>query len=87
MPSQPGFRFSSGPPLRRVLLIDGEMPAAALQERLAIIVKGAGKAGSPDMLKILSGDLIEEGGIGNLASPEVQAELDPWLDEVAMLLL
>jgi putative DNA primase/helicase len=76
------------PKPRRVLLIDGEMPAAALQERLANIVKGTeGVEAAPDMLKILAGDLIEEGGIGNLASPAVQAELDPWLDGIDLLVL
>jgi putative DNA primase/helicase len=73
---------------RRVLLIDGEMPAAALQERLANIVAGTTNAeAKPDALKILAGDLIEEGGIGNLSSPEVQAELDPWLADTDLLIL
>jgi putative DNA primase/helicase len=73
---------------RRVLLIDGEMPAIALQERLASIV-----AASPNIefdpfnIKILSGDLIEAGGIGNLASTEVQAELDQWLEGIDLLVL
>lgn len=78
----------TAPRARRVLLIDGEMPAAALQERLASIV-----AGAPDVqfdatgIKILAGDLIEAGGIGNLASRDVQAELDQWLDGVDLLVL
>jgi putative DNA primase/helicase len=73
---------------RRTLLIDGEMPAAALQERLASIV-----AGSPTVIfdplniKIIAGDLVEGAGIGNLASPEVQAELDQWLDDIDLLVL
>ena len=68
---------------RRVLLIDGEMPAAALQERLIPIAAET----KPEGLKILAGDLLEEGGIGNLASPEVQAELDPWLSDIDLLIL
>jgi hypothetical protein len=75
------------PQPRRVLLIDGEMPAAALQERLASIVTGANVEAGEDMLRILAGDLIEEGGVGNLASPEVQAELDPHLGGVDLLIL
>jgi putative DNA primase/helicase len=76
------------PKPRRVLLIDGEMPAAALQERLASIVAGSPNATvDPDYIKILAGDLIEEGGIGNLASPDVQAELEPWLEGVEFLVL
>jgi putative DNA primase/helicase len=76
------------PKPRRVLLIDGEMPAAALQERLAGIVAGNPQAVvDSDCIKILAGDLIEEGGIGNLASPEVQAELEPWLEGIELLVL
>jgi putative DNA primase/helicase len=73
---------------RRVLLIDGEMPAAALQERLASIVAAEPDAEfDPANIKILAGDLIEAGGIGNLASADVQAELDRWLDGVDLLVL
>jgi putative DNA primase/helicase len=76
------------PKPRRVLLIDGEMPAAALQERLANIVAGVAEAeANPDALKILAGDLIEEGGIGHLSDPKVQAELDPWLADIDLLIL
>jgi putative DNA primase/helicase len=54
----------------------------------ANIVAGITEAeANPDALKILAGDLIEEGGIGNLSSPEIQAELDPWLDETDLLIL
>lgn len=78
------------PKPRRVLLIDGEMPAAALQERLASVVVGATESGAglkDDMLRVLAGDLIEEVGIGNLASPDVQTELDPHLKDVELLIL
>ena len=76
------------PKPRRVLLIDGEMPAAALQERLASIVASApGIQLDPDNIKILAGDLIEAGGIGNLASSDVQAEIDRWLDGIDVFAL
>lgn len=55
------------------------MPAAALQERLAEVVKGAAAEPADNMLEIICGDLIEERGIGNLADPKIQAELDPHL--------
>ena len=71
---------------RKVLLCDGEMPAIDLRERFAQIVGGAGVEPDASMLKILSADLIDL-GIGNLASPEVQAELDPWLVDVELLVL
>ena len=82
-----GFLKWKAPKPRRVLLIDGEMPASALQERLANIVAGTVTEADPDGLKILAGDLIEEGGIGNLASPEIQVELDPWLADTDLLIL
>lgn len=76
------------PKPRRVLLIDGEMPAAALQERLASIVASRPEAQlDPQNIQILAGDLIEAGGIGNLASPDVQAEIDPWLNGIDVLVL
>jgi putative DNA primase/helicase len=78
----------SAPKARRVLLIDGEMPASALQERIAGVVAGVENAeATPEALQIIPGDLIEEGGIGNLASPEAQAELDRWLAGVDLLIL
>jgi len=80
-------RWNAAKP-RRVLLIDGEMPAALLQERLANIVAGVTSIeASDDALRILAGDLIEEGGIGNLASPVVQSELDQWLIGTDLLIL
>ncbi|MBV9529815.1 MAG: AAA family ATPase, partial [Bradyrhizobium sp.] len=77
----------TAPRPRRVLLIDGELPAAALQERLASIAAGAPVQFDPVGIKILAGDLIEAGGIGNLATREVQAELDRWLDGIDLLVL
>jgi hypothetical protein len=64
------------------------MPAATLQKRFANIVASAPDINlDRDNLKILSADLIETGGIGNLASHDVQSELDQWLDGVALLIL
>ena len=75
------------PKLRRVLLIDGEMPAIALRERLEQIAHGNTDKVAPGMLKIIAGDLIEEGGVGNLADPKVQAEVEQFLDGVELLIL
>src|SRR5207247_9796577 len=63
-----------------LLLVDGEMAAAELQKRLATIVAGADVEPEANMIHILAADIID-GGIGNLASPRVQAELDPALNE------
>jgi AAA domain/Homeodomain-like domain len=75
------------PKPRRVLLVDGEMPAAALRDRLAGIVASAQQEAALDAMRVIAGDLIEEGGIGNLADPAVQAELDKYLDGVDLLIL
>jgi len=57
-------------------------------ERLANIVASAPDINlDSDNLKILSADLIETGGIGNLASRDVQNDLDQWLDGVDLLIL
>src|SRR5262245_31518561 len=63
------------------------MPAAALRDRLAGIVASAQQEAALDAMRVIAGDLIEEGGIGNLADPAVQAELDKYLDGVDLLIL
>jgi len=72
---------------RRVLLVDGEMPAVALQERLAAIVSSSEVEPAADAIKIIAGDLIEDGGVGNLAQHKVQEEMEPYLDGVDLLIL
>jgi replicative DNA helicase len=77
----------TAPKPRRVLLVDGEMPAASLQERLASMMSSMGLDFDAGNLKILAADLIDAGGVGNLASPEAQTELDQWLEGVDLLIL
>ena len=74
------------PKPRRVLHCDGEMAAVDLRQRFAQVMDATGVKPEPGMLKILTADLIEL-GIGNLASPKIQAELEPWLDGVELLVL
>jgi putative DNA primase/helicase len=71
---------------RKVLLVDGEMPAAALQERFSWHALGT-NADPGDNLKILCGDLIEIGGVGNVGDPKVQAELEQHLAGIDVLIL
>jgi putative DNA primase/helicase len=77
----------SAPKPRRVLLVDGEMPAAALRERLEQITAGAALKPGATMLQVLAGDLIEDGGVGNLSDPRLQAEFEPLLEGVELLIL
>ena len=71
---------------RKVLHVDGEMPATDLRERFERIMAGSTVKPAKGMLNVLTADLIDL-GIGNLASPKVQAELDPWLEGVSYLTL
>jgi putative DNA primase/helicase len=83
-----GGRFLkwSAPGARRVLIVDGEMPASELQERLRWTVGGSNQKPHSSMLKMLSSDLIDD-GIGNLAAYKVQAAFDPYLVDVGLLIL
>jgi putative DNA primase/helicase len=76
----------TAPKPRRVLHCDGEMAAVELRQRFAQEMESTKIKPGPEMLNILTADLIEF-GIGNLASPKVQEELDPWLDGVELLVL
>jgi putative DNA primase/helicase len=62
------------------------MPAADLRKRFEQIMSGAALQPHPGMLNILAADLLEL-GIGNLACPRIQAELDRWLEGVELLVL
>jgi putative DNA primase/helicase len=58
------------PKSRRVLLIDGEMPLIALQQRLAsIALSSATEPPSPDYIRIIAADYQDE-GIPDLATSE-----------------
>lgn len=66
---------------RRVLYVDGEMPAGDMQERL----RAAGSA--PDNLRFLLADM-QEGPMPDLGQPEGQAALEQsWADEPPELLV
>lgn len=61
-----------------VLYLDGEMPAAALQERLARIVQSAEKEAQPEMLRIVTPDM-QDGAMPDLATSEGQAQINAIL--------
>lgn len=71
----------------RVLLIDGEMPLRAQQERLAALAAGSEhEPPSPDYLKIITPDL-QPGAMPNLATHEGQQAIEPYLDGVALVII
>jgi putative DNA primase/helicase len=81
------FLLWTAPKPRRVLLLDGEMPLVTLQERLACIVAAAPEQPpSADYLKILAADYQAE-GMPDLATPEGQAEIEPFLEGIDLVIL
>ncbi|TLS68638.1 RNA polymerase subunit sigma-70 [Mariprofundus erugo] len=70
---------------RGVLILDGEMPAITLQERLAAIIdKTALEPAAP--LRIITPD-FQEMGMPNLADPEGQLEIDRHLNGVDLIIV
>ncbi len=59
------------PAPRRVLFIDGEMPAVLLQERFARTIASIGASPAPDSFHIVAADL-EPDGLPDLADPQAQ---------------
>ena len=74
------------PKARRVLIIDGEMPAVALQERFAAIVAGAGAEAAPDALQVLAADMLPE-GLPDLATAEGCNALLPVIEGFDLVVL
>jgi putative DNA primase/helicase len=76
----------SAPQPRRVVYLDGEMPAATMQRRLAAIVAGFnGEPPAPDYLRVLSADIIE-GGLPDLATEAGQAEIDDAIGDAELII-
>ena len=70
---------------RNVLYVDGEMPLAELQSRLAAIKAGIGVAIPNDGFRILAADNTEAGI--NLSNAEGQQALEPHLAGIDLLIL
>ena len=75
------------PQPRRVLLLDGEMPAAALQERFADILANAdGDPPGDDYIRLLASDLCEQ-GIPDLSTKEGQDALAPHIGDAELIVI
>lgn len=75
------------PVAHRVLYVDGEMPAGALQERLAGIVRGSGnRPPADDFLRFIAADLQPD-GLPSIARPKVQAALDQAAHDADVIVL
>ncbi len=80
----PLLRWTAPKP-RRVLYVDGEMPLADLQARLASILAGMNTEIPSDGFRVLAADSLECGI--NLASPEGQRALERELDGIDLVIL
>lgn len=75
------------PEPRRVLYLDGEMPARTMKERVASIAAGYdGEPPDADYLRILTPDLQPD-YMPNIATPEGQADLAPFLADVDLVVV
>lgn len=75
------------PKPRKVLYIDGEMPAATMQERLKSIAKGFGRElDDPSNFRIITQDL-QMNGIPDLATKEGQEIVESVLGDAELLVL
>jgi putative DNA primase/helicase len=90
-----GYAVASGgcflrwkaPSPRKVLYIDGEMPAVAMQERLAALVNGSpGPEPDPGAFSLITPDL-QERGIPDLATVGGQEAIEEWLGDGCDLLI
>jgi len=79
------MRWHAQRPLR-VLHVDGEMPATALQERLAQITGARGVAPHQENLRFLIGDLAHD-GLPNIATPEGRTAIEQAAEDVDVLTL
>lgn len=75
------------PKARKILYIDGEMPAATMQDRLRSIAKGVGRElEDPSYFRIITQDL-QSNGIPDLATSEGQKIIESVLGDAQLLIL
>jgi hypothetical protein len=75
------------PSKRRVLYVDGELPARVLQSRLAMIVNAFDGEPEPDGFRILTPDLQPNGVMPNLSGYAGQEAIDMHADDVDLVVL
>ena len=71
----------------RVLYIDGEMPASAMQQRLSDVVVQHDAEADPDYFRLVTPDLQPHGITPNLASLDGQHAIEPLLDGVSLVVV
>jgi hypothetical protein len=71
---------------RAVLYLDGEMPAAALRDRLAALVQADDREFDPAMLRIVTPD-VQDGPMPDLATDDGQARIDAIVDDAELVVV
>ena len=79
------MKWSAAQP-RKVLYIDGEMPASTMQERLARIVKANELEAAADYFTLLTPDM-QELGMPDLSTLEGQARYEPFVKDVEFIVI
>jgi putative DNA primase/helicase len=81
-----GFLRWSAPRPRRVVYIDGEMPAAVLQERYGSIVAGADFDAPEENFRLVAADLQQD-GLPDLADPAAQRFYDGVIADADLVII
>ena len=76
----------NAPVPRKVLFVDGEMPATTLKERVSDIVAGTDIGTPLENLRLITPDL-QDRGLPDLATVQGQQEIEAHLDGVGLLVL
>jgi putative DNA primase/helicase len=77
----------TAPKPRRVLYIDGEMPAATMQERLAQIVKQAEREAREGHFTLITPDMNHEAGMPDLSTTEGQEAIAPCVQNADVIVV
>lgn len=80
------FLHWEAPIPRKVLYIDGEMPARAMQERLSAIVMASEKKAAPDYFKIITPD-EQHIGMPDISTEEGQALLELFVKDAEVIVI
>lgn len=71
---------------RGVLLVDGELPARVLRDRICVVAEAAQSKASLERLRLITPDL-QSAPMPDLATPEGQTRIEDCLDDVALVIL
>jgi hypothetical protein len=81
-----GFLRWRAPSPSRVVYIDGEMPAVALQERYAAVVAASDMDAPGGNFRLLAADMQED-GLPDLADPEAQRFYDRYIADADLIIV